>query len=459
MPAQSSTFDANDRLNSDSYDANGNTTGSNSNSYAYDFENRLTSLNNGSVTYVYDGDGNRVGKTVAGVTTNYLVDTNNHTGYAQVVEELQSASVTKQFTFGHDLISQRIVSGPLSFYSYDGHGSVRQLTDATASVTDTYHYDAFGILIDRTGATPNDYLYSGEQFDANLGFYYLRARYMNQQSGRFLTLDSYEGSQSDPRSLHKYMYGSADGVNNIDPSGNASLGEISTTLGIAATLASVSTLMLNMLTTSTALSIATDNFSFDGLLVSGRLNASGFGGTVGGGLDVVVDLKSRQVWVALASEFGIAPISIFKTQRGTGGTLMAGFIMNMKHPSELSGRGTGASQPLALWRLQGNVMFGNGQNSAWTLLMHLAKRSKNSIGWSGAVGVSTSGPAYFQVGKGIVFSSTITENGPFAPIDQVPGNLKEYASAIANMASRLLAVANDPASLIKNADSFLSEIQ
>lgn len=98
VPSQNSTYDTNDRLGSDSYDANGNTTSANSNSYGYDFENRLTSLNNGAATFVYDGDGNRVSKTVGSVTTNYLVDTNNHTGYAQVVEELQTGSVTKQFT-------------------------------------------------------------------------------------------------------------------------------------------------------------------------------------------------------------------------------------------------------------------------------------------------------------------------------------------------------------------------
>ena len=220
VPSQSSTYDTNDRLGSDTYDANGNTTAANSNSYGYDFENRLTSLNNGSVTYVYDGDGNRVSKTVSGVTTNYLVDTNNHTGYAQVVEELQSGSVTKQFTFGHDLISQRIIGGALSFYSYDGHGSVRQLTDSTSSVTDTYDYDAFGILIHRTGTTPNDYLYSGEQFDTHLGFYYLRARYMSSAIGRFWTIDVYAGINSGPVTLHKYLYGHADPVNRVDPSGN-----------------------------------------------------------------------------------------------------------------------------------------------------------------------------------------------------------------------------------------------
>jgi len=145
VPSQSSTYNANDRLNSDTYDNNGNTRSSTGGAYDYDFENRLTSFNNGAATYLYDGDGNRIAKTVNGVTTNYLVDTNNHTGYAQVVEELQSNAVTKQFTYGHDLISQRITTGPLSFYGYDGHGSVRQLTDAAGSVTDTYNNRRYSV--------------------------------------------------------------------------------------------------------------------------------------------------------------------------------------------------------------------------------------------------------------------------------------------------------------------------
>ena len=166
VPSQSSTYDPNDRLTSDAYDNNGNTTTANGNSYAYDFENHLTSLNGGTVRYVYDGDGNRVAKIIGGVTTNYLVDTNNLTGYAQVVEELQGGTVTKQFTYGHDLISQRMVGDSLSFYQSDGHGSVRLLTNASGAITDAYDYDAFGNLLYRSGTTPNDYLYSGEQFDA-----------------------------------------------------------------------------------------------------------------------------------------------------------------------------------------------------------------------------------------------------------------------------------------------------
>jgi RHS repeat-associated protein len=245
VPTQTSTYDANDRLTSDNYDNNGNTTAANGNSYAYDFENHLTSLNNGAVTYVYDGDGNRVAKTIGGVTTNYLVDTNNPTGYVQVVDELQSGAVVKSFTYGHDLISQRIGGSSPSFYQYDGHGSVRQLTSASGTVTDLYDYDAFGNLIFLSGTTPNEYLYSGERFDLNLGFYYLRARYLNPNSGRFVSMDSYEGSNSDPVSLHKYLYANGDPVDRDDPSGYGDLGYGSiTAIAIGTVIAAMSTIAM-----------------------------------------------------------------------------------------------------------------------------------------------------------------------------------------------------------------------
>jgi len=221
VPNQTSTYDANDRLNSDTYDDNGNTRVSNGKSYNYDFENHLTTTSDG-ITIVYDGDGNRAAKTVNGQTTFYLVDTNNLTGYAQVVEELKSnVGVVKQYTYGHDLISQRQATngGIVNFYQYDGQGSVRQLTDTSAAVTDTYTYDAFGNLIERSGSTDNNYLYAGEQFDPDLGLYYNRARYLNAATGRFISTDQFEGDENDALSLHKYTYAKANPVDFLDPTG------------------------------------------------------------------------------------------------------------------------------------------------------------------------------------------------------------------------------------------------
>jgi hypothetical protein len=80
-------------------------------------------------------------ETVGGVTTNYLVDTQNPTGYAQVVDELQSGTVSRTYSFGLEQFSetQSINGTPTtSFYGYDGHGSVRQLTSSTGAVTDSY---------------------------------------------------------------------------------------------------------------------------------------------------------------------------------------------------------------------------------------------------------------------------------------------------------------------------------
>jgi RHS repeat-associated protein len=73
---------------------------------------------------------------------------------------------------------------------------------------------------------PNNYLYRGEQYDSVLGLYYLRARYYNPLTGRFMSRDPKEpkprntrGRPFDPAMFHKYLYADGDPVNMIDPTG------------------------------------------------------------------------------------------------------------------------------------------------------------------------------------------------------------------------------------------------
>jgi RHS repeat-associated protein len=191
-----SSYDANDRLTSDSYDANGNTRSANGMSFTYDFEDRIRTANGGAVRITYDGDGNLASKTAGGVTTRYLVDDMNPTGYSQVVEELVGADVVRQYTYGNSIISQRQMIGgawSASFYSFDGHGSVRQLTNESGVVTDTYTYDAFGKLLSQTGTTPNVYLFNAERFDFDIGQYHLSARHFFPDLVRFTTIDPFAG--------------------------------------------------------------------------------------------------------------------------------------------------------------------------------------------------------------------------------------------------------------------------
>jgi RHS repeat-associated protein len=196
----------------------------------YDFENHL--IRHGDITVVYDGDGNCVAETAAGVTTQYLVDTEHPTGYAQVMDEIEVTDefplgrVARTYTWGLTLIAQNLRTGPkdapvwlMSYYGFDGHGSVRFLTDSSGAITDTYDYDAFGNLITQTGTTSNNYLFAGEQYDPALGLYYNRARYLDVRTRRFWGMDTDEGDDDEALTLHKYLYVGANPVNGIDPLG------------------------------------------------------------------------------------------------------------------------------------------------------------------------------------------------------------------------------------------------
>ena len=222
-------YDANNRLllegtTSYTYDDNGNTltssNGPDTTYYSYDFENRLifAQMPQDEIAYEYDHDGIRVGSTVNSIVTDFLVDKNRN--YAQVLEERTSGGLVKvRYVYGHDLISQH-ANGVSSYYHYDALGSTRALTDSNEIITDTFKYEAFGNLLASTGNTENTHLFTGEQFDTSLDLYYLRARYYAPSLGRFQTMDSWPGSIHEPMSLHKYLYGNANPVNFVDPSGN-----------------------------------------------------------------------------------------------------------------------------------------------------------------------------------------------------------------------------------------------
>lgn len=256
---QNFTYNPRNLLSSDTYDANGNTVSSqiSNDGYqievvddAYDFKNRLITRTDGSTTveFLYAADGTRIGKRaddgLSPKTTFFLNDVLNPTGYSQVLEEHDAAgasladlsatlTLNRVYTLGLDLIGYDADNGSGTWhqrtYGYDGHGSVRELLAATGSVIETYTYDAFGVLLDgavnASDPLGNVYLYTGERFDTDLGLYYLRARYVNPGTGRFHTMDTYEGSATDPVTLHKYLYGNGNPVTFVDPSGFLALWE------------------------------------------------------------------------------------------------------------------------------------------------------------------------------------------------------------------------------------------
>ena len=70
-----------------------------------------------------------------------------------------------------------------------------------------------------SGGTINPFLFQGQQFDPASNDYYLRARYYDPTMGRFVSQDPFIGADTNPLSLHRYLYTSGDPVNNVDPTG------------------------------------------------------------------------------------------------------------------------------------------------------------------------------------------------------------------------------------------------
>ena len=228
------TYDENHRLIKEeteenvityTYDSNGNLIGKTTREgefiYTYDFENRLISVitPTSNIQYFYDGEGNRITKEVNGVRVNFIVDNNNPTGFSQVLAEVDNeGNISADYTYGKDLIAMENSQGSF-FYHYDALGSTRNLTDMAGNITDTYSYYAFGNLLSIAGGTSNPYLFTGERFDAETNFYYLRARYYDPGVGRFLSMDPFPGTEFSPITLHPYLYCQNNPVMFVDPSG------------------------------------------------------------------------------------------------------------------------------------------------------------------------------------------------------------------------------------------------
>ena len=225
------SYDDNDRLVrhggvSYVYDGNGNTLSENNEGaitrYTYNSQNQLTdqSQSGFSTQYQYNPEGIRHSQRDVISTTNYLVDMNR--AYTQVLSESINGVTDVWYHFGDDLISQSRGADTHYFHT-DGLGSTRVLTDANGATSDRYAYSAFGEVLNQQGVTDNSYLYTGEQYDENLDQYYLRARYYDQDAGRFTQMDSWMGRSAEPTTLNKYVYGNADPANVTDPTGHFGL--------------------------------------------------------------------------------------------------------------------------------------------------------------------------------------------------------------------------------------------
>lgn len=190
--------------------------------YRYDFENRLVSYTDATktVNYTYDGDGIRNGQSVSGSVygndIEYIYDFN--AGLPRLLVEKDDSGKENNYIYAGRVFSRIGPEGQV-FYHQDGLGSISVVSDVYGSPLNWYTYDAFGSPRSVTESVYNPLMFTGEPYDSS-GLIYLRARYYDPTTGRFLTPDTYPGKLRDPMSRNKYVYCGNNPVLYVDPSGN-----------------------------------------------------------------------------------------------------------------------------------------------------------------------------------------------------------------------------------------------
>lgn len=267
------------------YDAHGNRTRAGSDTFGYDWANRLTAADVGGESHEWTYDGQGLRATADGVPQ--LWD-RLPSGPGEV-EHLVGAGDTAYVHDPFGGLSSSVAGGATSWALTDALGSTRALTDAAGAVAGSTSYDAFGAVADSTG-TQAAFGFTGEQTDP-AGMLHLRARGYDTASGQFLQPDALLRSMPGTIGVNRYAYVGNNPTTWIDPTGHmaieyrALLGSVSARAVAGRALGQCAAGALTDVAIGLGISLATGGASLagtavdavSGCITGGRSKASGAG--------------------------------------------------------------------------------------------------------------------------------------------------------------------------------------
>jgi RHS repeat-associated protein len=190
------------------YDNNWNITNDWTNTYVYDYKNRLLKVQNWTwiiVEFKYDVVWRRYQKITQEESINYIYS------WQQVVEEITTENTTqtqttKEYIYWNwwvDDVVAYVENWNTYYINKDHLWSTIGITDNSWTIITEYIYDSFWNFTQSWTDLWYNRMFTGRDYDKEIGLYYLRARYYSSNLWRFISRDPID--ISDDVNLYAYV--------------------------------------------------------------------------------------------------------------------------------------------------------------------------------------------------------------------------------------------------------------
>jgi RHS repeat-associated protein len=189
-------------------------------SYTFNAADQLVEVTEGSTViarHSYDGDGERVTRTVGGVEIIFVRDPEG-----RVLAEYDAATgvLVAEYVYVNGRKVVRIAGdGTETYYHDDLLGTPVAITDTAGVVVWRGETLPFGTELEATGERDDRYTFAGHEYDAELGLHWMHARSYDAETGRFIRPDPARGDPAAPQSWNRYAYVGNNPLRYTDPTG------------------------------------------------------------------------------------------------------------------------------------------------------------------------------------------------------------------------------------------------